>query len=214
MLLEKKMDPRVKRTRALLQQALMKLIKEKPFDRITVQDIANRAELNRATFYAHFEDKHGLLNDTLREAFREQIAQQLTHRNELTVANLRGLIEVTCRFLGDFFGHCAPMRTANEQALMFLQVQICIQDKLVQWCAAANQPSSPDSLDAITMTTSWAIWGSVFQWARTGRKIPVPQLTDQILTLIVPGLHHYLLEDDRVGQMGKPQAIEWVAQGV
>src|ERR1700690_1925078 len=55
--LNQKEDPRVKRTRLLLEQAFMVVLKEKGFQTITVQDIAQRAGVNRATFYAHFEDK-------------------------------------------------------------------------------------------------------------------------------------------------------------
>ena len=53
-------DPRVKRTRKLLQDALLELLAEKSFDAITVQDIAERSTINRATFYAHFVDKYDL----------------------------------------------------------------------------------------------------------------------------------------------------------
>ena len=67
---EEKIDPRVKRTRQLLQKALMALMEEQSFHAITVQDIAARAEVNRATFYAHFEDKFALLNYSLREHFQ------------------------------------------------------------------------------------------------------------------------------------------------
>ena len=51
-----KLDPRVKRTRTLLEQAFMDLIQEEGFQGVTVQDIAERAGVNRATFYAHFAD--------------------------------------------------------------------------------------------------------------------------------------------------------------
>jgi AcrR family transcriptional regulator len=52
-----KLDPRVRRTRQLLQDALLALLAEKRFEAITVQDITERATLNHATFYAHFADK-------------------------------------------------------------------------------------------------------------------------------------------------------------
>ena len=55
-------DPRVKRTRQLLLQALDELAAEKDIRSISVQDIAARATLNRATFYAHFRDKEALLS--------------------------------------------------------------------------------------------------------------------------------------------------------
>lgn len=49
-------DLRIRRTRKLLMQALIKLTVEKGFAAITVQDIANRAMVNRATFYRHYLD--------------------------------------------------------------------------------------------------------------------------------------------------------------
>ena len=53
-----RVDPRVKRTRKLLQQAFLELFQEKGFASISIQDITERATVNRATFYAHFPDKY------------------------------------------------------------------------------------------------------------------------------------------------------------
>ncbi|GMR10521.1 MAG: TetR/AcrR family transcriptional regulator [Anaerolineae bacterium] len=56
-----KMDRRVRRTRRLLNEALMSLIAEKGYEAITVQNIIDRADLGRSTFYAHYRDKEDLL---------------------------------------------------------------------------------------------------------------------------------------------------------
>ncbi len=56
-----KTDRRIQRTRQLLQDALMALILEKGYAAITVQDILDRANLGRSTFYAHYRDKEELL---------------------------------------------------------------------------------------------------------------------------------------------------------
>ena len=50
-------DRRVRRTRHLLQEALQELILEHGYDSVTVQDILDRADVGRSTFYAHFRDK-------------------------------------------------------------------------------------------------------------------------------------------------------------
>jgi AcrR family transcriptional regulator len=54
-------DRRVRRTRGLLQGALLSLVQEQGYERITVQDILDRADVGRSTFYAHYRDKEDLL---------------------------------------------------------------------------------------------------------------------------------------------------------
>lgn len=61
--MESKPDRRVQRTRQLLHKALIDLIKEKGFDAITVQDITERANLGRTTFYLHYPGKEELVLD-------------------------------------------------------------------------------------------------------------------------------------------------------
>ncbi len=56
-----KIDRRVSRTRRSLQEALLALILEKGYDAVTVEDITNRADLGRTTFYLHYHDKEDLL---------------------------------------------------------------------------------------------------------------------------------------------------------
>jgi AcrR family transcriptional regulator len=58
---EKKLDRRVQRTRRLLHEALVSLILEKKYKSITVQEILDRADVGRSTFYLHFQDKDELL---------------------------------------------------------------------------------------------------------------------------------------------------------
>lgn len=56
-----KPDRRIQRTRKLLRDSLTELIMEKDYDKITVQDIIDRADIGRSTFYTHFLDKDDLL---------------------------------------------------------------------------------------------------------------------------------------------------------
>ncbi len=72
---EKKEDRRVNRTRRLMNEALMTLIVEKGYEAVTVQDILDKADVGRSTFYAHFRDKNDLLLsgfDHLRALFEPQ----------------------------------------------------------------------------------------------------------------------------------------------
>ncbi|MEP7286186.1 MAG: TetR/AcrR family transcriptional regulator [Chloroflexota bacterium] len=71
----RKIDPRIERTQEALRGALMALIEEKGFDAISVQDVTERARLNRATFYLHYRDKQDLLLRTSEAVFDRLVAE-------------------------------------------------------------------------------------------------------------------------------------------
>ena len=54
-------DRRVRRTRKLLQDAFISLVIEKGYEKTTIQDILDRADVGRSTFYVHYRDKEALL---------------------------------------------------------------------------------------------------------------------------------------------------------
>lgn len=68
-------DPRVRRTRRLLREAVLALAAERDFSAITVRDITRRAEVNRATFYLHYRDKDDLVAQSLDALFDEFTAE-------------------------------------------------------------------------------------------------------------------------------------------
>ena len=74
---DKKTDARVRRTRDALGDALVALMQEKPFDTITVQDVLDRANVSRSTFYTHYSDKDDLLMSDA-EDFFESISMALS----------------------------------------------------------------------------------------------------------------------------------------
>ncbi len=67
---DEKLDPRVKRTRGLILQSFESLLAEKNFENISVQDVTDKAQVNRATFYAHFQDKYALLDYSTHQMFK------------------------------------------------------------------------------------------------------------------------------------------------
>ena len=188
-----KIDPRVKRTRQLLQNAMMELVREKPVESVTVQDIAERAEVNRATFYAHFEDKNALLNYMVREMYQTRLDQKLPPEPRLSSENLRLLILTTCEYIGGFMNHCAPTRRSSEQAMIFVQVQTYLYETLLNWMPEGDK----DERETTAVSLSWAIWGAAFQWAQENRKITPVQLTDQLLALAQSGLQTYFSDEVR-----------------
>jgi AcrR family transcriptional regulator len=67
---EEQADRRVRRTRQLLIEALLALIVERGYEALTVQDVLDRADVGRSTFYAHFRDKDDLLQAAFERGLR------------------------------------------------------------------------------------------------------------------------------------------------
>lgn len=81
-------DPRIVRTKAALREALISLMEERGFDGFTVNDLCQRAGLNRGTFYNHFEDKDDLL-----QTFENEVLQDLdVFREKMSALSIKDLM--------------------------------------------------------------------------------------------------------------------------
>ena len=148
-----KIDPRVKRTRLLLEQAFMDLIEEKGFQAVTVQDITEKAGVNRATFYAHFADKYALLDHRIRQGFIEEIDKRMLNACHLTKDNLRNLIIAVCEFTRTINAHCKPAQ-AQFESLVETQVKGVLHKLMLKWL---EQASLPVPAETAATAASWAI---------------------------------------------------------
>lgn len=77
----RQLDRRVQRTRKLLRESLMSLILEETYDEISIQNITDKANLGRATFYLHFKDKDELLLEVM-DQLLEDILEQVPELSE------------------------------------------------------------------------------------------------------------------------------------
>src|SRR5512134_4104020 len=68
-----KTDRRIQRTRQSLRAALLTLMKEKDYDAISTEEITERANVGRATFYKHYKDKEGLLLEEFSEMANQKV---------------------------------------------------------------------------------------------------------------------------------------------
>ena len=183
---EEKLDPRVRRTRSLLEQAFLEVATEKGFQAVSVQDITERAGVNRATFYAHFPDKYALLDYSVRQGFRQELEKRTLSVCTFSMENLRALIITVCEYISAASSHCSPPSPQFEQ-VMETQVKLQTQQLLHKWLEKID--TDVDSKITSTAAT-WAIYGLADQWAHDKNKhrLGVEQYADQVLPLIAGNL--------------------------
>jgi AcrR family transcriptional regulator len=173
------LDPRVVRTRRMLEQAFADILREKGFQAATVQDITRRAGVNRATFYAHFSDKYALLDHTIREGFRAEIEQRMLDACHYTPENLHALIVAVCEFIRSARSRCKTPQPQFE-SLVETQVKAALFELLLKWLEQVETVVSPQTA---ATAGSWAIYGLAAQWSRGPRSKSADQFAAEVLPL-------------------------------
>jgi len=183
-----RIDPRVKRTRKLLTIAFEELMAEKDFQSITVNDITDRADVNRATFYLHFEDKYALLSYSLREAFTQMLEQRLPGTHTFSMSHLTQLTVTLCEFMGNFYGHCHPGAHNDDMTLILARLQQQVYDLLLEWIGSTQQKLQQPSAEYTASALSWLIFGTAIQAQSARPKQSSDKWVEQMLSLVRPGL--------------------------
>lgn len=187
-------DKRILRTRQMLRQAFFELMQEKEFQQVTVQDITERATINRATFYAHFADKYELFDHAIRSRFQDHLEKEMPSADRLTYDNLYALSLATLTFFQEFIGHCAPSKRQSELPFE-KQIQQHLYAVILDWLEHHNPLQIPTntSPELVATTTSASILASVLQYARGHNNAMSPRdYIDSLMTLLMNGVHEII----------------------
>jgi AcrR family transcriptional regulator len=186
-------DPRIRRTRKLLQGALGTLMQTKSFDEISVQDITEAATVNRATFYDHYTDKYALLDALVAGGFHELLYERNLRYETGCSAALSPIIQATCDFLAQ--GHSGGVceRQTAFASLMDAAIVAAIRRLLMEGLERAHPSGFP--LEILASAASWAITGGVKQWLSMPDRPPAETFVPQLLQLVLPMLNAAATED-------------------
>lgn len=175
----RRLDPRVRRTRNALGDALIALMQERPFDAISVGDVLERAGVGRSTFYVHYRDKDDLFTSDV-DDFWMVIANRLLVTDEPSdrIAPVREL-----------FAHCAgmrglldAMRAAGKQhevaELGRLHFARAVDARLARLPRTTELP--PLRRHALAHAAAGAIFSLLEWWLSTGEPFSAQEADDLI----------------------------------
>lgn len=89
------------RSKTLIRNALVSLMQEKPFEKITITDIVRRADINRGTFYAHFKDSREVLERIRADALAEMKQAICSVSADIVIRNPEPLLRKISEFLSE-----------------------------------------------------------------------------------------------------------------
>jgi AcrR family transcriptional regulator len=189
------LDPRVIRTRQLLRNALISLIKEKGFENITIKEITDRATLNKATFYLHYRDKEDLLvksTEQLIEELAESIGFPTISAVDFTPTFMTQLLTIVF----EHFERNADFYDVILNSIGTPPVIAAIQNPLEQlalhWYQHLSDSQTPPLVqpDMLLRFFSSGCIGLIQQWLHQPQRQSAEYMAESFIHLIVGGIYH------------------------
>jgi AcrR family transcriptional regulator len=181
-------DPRIRRTRVLLQDALFNLLKSKPFESVTVQDITTEATVSRATFYSHYVDRHDLQNGMTDARFQALLNERGVSFDGTCESALRAILLGVCDYLRSVVDNGGPDRQAIDPYLetaVIAVVNRMSEEGLKQQTAWHGTLS----LEMIATTVSWALYGAARNWVYMPARPPAESIADDVVAMLTLLIH-------------------------
>jgi AcrR family transcriptional regulator len=188
----KRRDRRVERTQQLIRAALVSLIREKGFEGLTVQEIIDRANVGRATFYAHFDNK----DDLLASGF-EDLRVSLKARQQEALSRGRTVEDRVFGFSREVFDHTNQYRdvframvgkrsgAAVERLLHKLVVDLVREDVKV---TMALKGAGAVPAEALVQFVAGALFGVLMWWVEGKMRVSVAEVDTLFRRLAIPAL--------------------------
>lgn len=179
-------DPRVMRTKNLIIDAFLTLIKEKDFNAISIKDITERATINRATFYRHFSDKYVLLEKIVHQIMMKQAFDQGKKKSELNEETFQTIVYSFCDLVEELqqtFGRnydTVVMLTENS-------LKTTLIDMIITFLHSGD--TEKNTFIAIMLVTS--IYSASCAWISHHKHIPREAFFEMILPFLMGSISQF-----------------------
>jgi AcrR family transcriptional regulator len=173
-------DRRILRSRRMLMDALVSLLKRKNFSEISIQEIAEEANLNRATFYLHYPDKNALLQALTATRFQELIAKRNLSFTDCDAA-VRAIALGVCDYLAEVASD------ATQLAQLPLEDSIIpVVEGMFRQGGAGYAVAEGMDRELLATTAAWALFGVARRWSLTQDRIPAEEIANMIKEMVKP----------------------------
>lgn len=186
-----KRDRRVKYTRTLLRDSLVKLLQQRPIEKITVKEVCEVADVNRSTFYSHFSDQYDLFQQTQQEVLQNLSNYLADYSSTGREADLHVLLERVFEYIFLNAALCRVLLGENgDQALQQALVGVVKNQSAKTWPGMSG--ASSKVMDYILLFQISGSVGLVKHWLQTGMKESASEMADVVIKLTYRGLSAFM----------------------
>lgn len=187
-------DPRARRTREDLREALVSLVSEKGFEAVRVRDLAGRARVNRATFYKHYRDKWDLLEDIFEGAIADLEARMGPPPKDTGVVDLDDppdawieLFEYLAERAGFYRAVLGEGGSPWFAARVRERIGEVVGPRLREMERGAARAGMPR--EVVLAFVSHAMLGTISWWLEDGRRYPAERMAGWTMRLVATGAY-------------------------
>jgi AcrR family transcriptional regulator len=190
--MNKKTDLRILRTKQSIRMALIELIQEKGYEAITIQDIADRAMINRNTFYLHYENKPDLLNaymDELLSELKNAVVLCPISTNPYSISVLETVMQTILEHISHNTSFYYAMLIEENRIYQFrAKMENIIKDKLNEgWNPVAGNSPLAISKELLLEYLVSSFMGIVIWWIKNDLPLPAGEVASQFSRVVVYG---------------------------
>jgi AcrR family transcriptional regulator len=155
---------------------------EKGFEGLSVQDVADKAGINRVTFYSHFVDIYTLLRHTIRKALEAEIEGKGLAERSLRPESVRDLFIAVCDYIAGLHKHCKPPHEHLDWILGEVVADYCAE-LFLRWSASSGKTAPRSFAEAATAAGS-ALHSLAARWSRSKRRSTAAAYVDSTLPIV------------------------------
>ncbi len=187
-------DRRIQRTRQLLKQTSLEIIREKGFRAMSIQEITERANVNRGTFYVHFADKYALLHAISRDEFQHLLESKLPPDLQWDRRTVHLLIQAVLDHSENLHNHRQLLNDVGSLNDLGLLIDRAAQEELTEllvgWLkqGRGRATSWQVPVETIAKVVSWVIFGMAAQWGQESSTKAREQMVNDVLLVIMRGV--------------------------
>ena len=160
-----------------MKESLLELMKRKTFADISVRDVTDEADMNRATFYLHYTGTAELLESVEEDLLEELQALVDAHMQEsVEVGSVAPVFEPVLDFLVEHRETCAVLFASSEASGFFQSLQRLVHENGAPLVKTWFHPEDPRLTDYLLNFLAWGFIGLLTEWFEKDMALPKAEL--------------------------------------
>lgn len=186
-----KSDRRIKYTKMMLKQSLVKILQEKPISKISIKEICETADINRSTFYVHYADQYDLLRQVVNETLQDINTYLDSYNFKVYEPESFQIMHLIFEYIVENAELCKVLLGENGDISLQKEIMMIVQRQgMKEW--TGNKAIDSDIMEYMYIFGVNASIGIVQKWLQSGLRQSAREMASLVTKLIYQGLSPFL----------------------